>query len=93
MGNLHKSIDPSLRSRADYYEAKSLFEDKRDTLARVGEIDRALRTLRSENPEAVEAARADVPFRRSHGCHSQKNTGLTNFSIVMPIRDLPDMTG
>jgi len=67
MGNVYKPIDEELRAASEYSAARSLLEEKRKAMARVVEIDRALRNLCSENPTAVEFARAEIPFRRPQG--------------------------
>lgn len=64
MGNVYKPVDHSLRLSLEYSEARSLLEKKREAMARVAEIDRALRRLQGEDFDAVEAARIEIPFRR-----------------------------
>jgi hypothetical protein len=67
MGNVYKPVDHSLRLSSEYVEARSLFEEKREAMARVAEIDRALRRLQDEDSDAVAAARIEIPFRRPRG--------------------------
>ena len=56
-----------LRSTEAYTQARLLFDEKREVFTRLGEINRKLRDLHEEAPEAVVAARNDVPFRNPPG--------------------------
>lgn len=67
MGNVHRAAEPRLRQTDEYKTAKSLYEQHRLAQARIQEINRQLRKVRQEDPEAVRIAQADVPFRRPHG--------------------------
>jgi hypothetical protein len=67
MGNTYKPVDQRSRLTAEYSEARMLFEERRLAQTRVAEIDRALRKLSKEEPEAVQAARSEIPFRKPHG--------------------------
>jgi hypothetical protein len=67
MGNLYKPVEKRSRLTQEYAEARILFEERRLAQIRVAEIDRALREISEEEPEAVQVACWDVPFRRSPG--------------------------
>jgi len=67
LGNLYKPIDEGLRAASEYSEARSFPEEKRKAMARVVEIDRALRDLCGEDPAKVEVARGEIPSRRPQG--------------------------
>jgi hypothetical protein len=67
MGNVYKPVDRHWRSTAEYLEAKSLFEQRRQAQLRVAEIDRMLREIAYLHSAAVQVARSDIPFRRPHG--------------------------
>ena len=56
-----------------YIRARTLFDEKREVFSRLSEINRKLRDLHEEAPEAVVAARNDVPFRNPPG--RQKSVG------------------
>ena len=80
MGNVYRTVEQQLRQTAEYVEARMLFEERRLAQARVTEIDRALRTLSQEEPEAVQAARSEIPFRKPHGPQSRKQTAPASAS-------------
>lgn len=86
MGNVYKLAEPGMRIRAEYKEAASLFEEKRQAMARVAEIDRTLRKLSKEEPHAVEAARQEITFRKGHG---RKTRGEKAVAACTPIAALP----
>lgn len=44
-----------------------LFNEKREVFAKLSEINRKLRDLHEQSPDAVVAARNDVPFRNPPG--------------------------
>ena len=67
MGNVHRATEPRLQQTDEYKIAKSLYEQHRLAQARIQEINRQLRQMRQEDPEAVRVAQADVPFRQPHG--------------------------
>lgn len=50
-----------------YSRARSLFDEKREVFLRLGEINRKLRDLQEQEPDAVVTARSDVPFRNPPG--------------------------
>ena len=56
-----------VRSTDAYSQARSLFDEKREVFLRLGEINRRLRDLQERDPDAVVAARSDVPFRNPPG--------------------------
>jgi hypothetical protein len=56
-----------VRSTDAYSQARSLFDEKREVFLRLGEINRRLRDLQELAPDAVVAARTDVPFRNPPG--------------------------
>jgi hypothetical protein len=66
MGNVYKPVEGS-RLTVEYAEARMLFEERRQAQARVAEINRALRELSEAEPDAVQAARSEIPFRKPHG--------------------------
>jgi hypothetical protein len=67
MGNVYKPVEPRSRLAAEYAEAKILFEKRQRAMGRIAEIDRELRNLSKEDPEAVQAAQSDIPFRKLPG--------------------------
>lgn len=73
MGNIFKLLDHSSRLTAEYSEARMLFEERRQAQARVVDIDRALRELSKEDPEAVQAAHSEIPLRGRHGRTSPRS--------------------
>jgi hypothetical protein len=56
-----------LRSTDAYGEAKILFSEKREVFIKLSEINKKLRALHAASPEAVIAAKNDVPFRNPNG--------------------------
>ncbi len=93
MGNVYRPVNPGVRFSTEYAEAKALLEEHRHAKARVAEIDRILRELRNEDPDAVDAARAAVPFRGKHGSpHPGRKGAPAGVSIVVPIRSSQDFT-
>ncbi len=50
-----------------YSQARSLFDEKREVFLRLSEINRKLRDLQEQEPDAVVTARSDVPFRNPPG--------------------------
>lgn len=54
-----------------YSKAATLFEQKRELMKRLNEINRTVRDLRQQNADAVSVARADVPFRNTPGIRCQ----------------------
>lgn len=56
-----------VRATDAYSQARSLFDEKREVFLRLGEINRRLRDLQERDPDAVVAARSDVPFRNPPG--------------------------
>jgi hypothetical protein len=62
-----------VRTTDAYSQARSLFDEKREVFLRLGEINRRLRDLQERAPDAVVAARIDVPFRNPPG--RQKSEG------------------
>jgi hypothetical protein len=67
MGNVYRPVEQRARLTEEYAEAKMLFEERRLAQIRIAEIDRALREISGTEPEAVQVACWDVPFRRSPG--------------------------
>jgi hypothetical protein len=67
MRNIYKPVEKSWRLTPEYAEARMLFEERRLAQTRVAEIDFALRNLSKEEPEAVQAAHNEIPFRKPHG--------------------------
>jgi hypothetical protein len=59
--------DGTLRTSTNYLKAKELLQQKRAVLSRLNEINRLLRDLREQSPDAVSAANIDVPVRNSPG--------------------------
>lgn len=56
-----------VRATDAYSQARSLFDEKRAVFMKLSEINRKLRDLREQEPDAVLAARDDVPFRNPRG--------------------------
>jgi hypothetical protein len=56
-----------IRSTDAYGQAKLLFHEKREVFSKLTAINKKLRELHNEAPEAVVAARNDVPFRNPPG--------------------------
>jgi hypothetical protein len=56
-----------VRTTDAYSQARSLFDEKREVFLRLSEINRRLRDLQEQAPDAVVAARTDVPFRNPPG--------------------------
>jgi hypothetical protein len=67
MANFSSQLDKQLRSTDAYGKARLLFNEKREVFQRLNEINKKLRDLNTESPEAVIAARNDVPFRNPPG--------------------------
>lgn len=67
MENFSSRLAEQLRSTDAYGKAKVLFNEKREVFLKLTEINRKLRDLHSESPDAVIAARNDVPFRNRPG--------------------------
>ena len=62
-----------VRATEAYSQARSLFDEKREVFLRLGEINRRLRDLQERAPDAVVAARSDVPFRNLPGRQKSDN--------------------
>jgi hypothetical protein len=93
MGPIYKLAEPGMRLRAEYQEAALLLDEKRQVMARVVEIDRALRHLSKEEPQAVESARLEIPFRRSHGRKKREKKPVpAGAAMVVPPANRPDFT-
>ena len=93
MGNVYKSVDQGMRLGAEYSEAKMLFEERRLAQARVAEIDRTLRDMSEEHPEAVQVACWDIPFRKLHGRQkSAEKTIKAGAPTAAPLINRPDFT-
>jgi len=56
-----------VRTTDAYSQARVLFDEKREVFLRLSEINRRLRDLQELAPDAVIAARSDVPFRNPPG--------------------------
>lgn len=67
MANYSLPWAEQLRSTDAYEKAKLLFDEKREVFSKLTEINKKLRDLQIESPEAVVAARNDVPFRNPPG--------------------------
>jgi hypothetical protein len=93
MGNVYRPVGHGTRLAAEYSEARSLLEEKRSAMARIAEIDRMLRELSKEEPDAVEAARCEIPFRRGHDRKKAEEKAVpTKAPIAMPLINRPDFT-
>jgi hypothetical protein len=53
--------------KEEYAVAKKLYIEKREAEARLKEINRQLRVLSDMALEAVDQARIEIPFRKTHG--------------------------
>jgi hypothetical protein len=73
MENFLSQLDDQLRSTDAYGKAKLLFNEKREVFTKLNEINKKLRDLHTESPEAVIAARNDVPFRNPPGRQKLSN--------------------
>jgi hypothetical protein len=67
MTKIHTPQYEHVRSTDAYSRAKSLLDEKREVFLRLSEINRLLRDLNEREPDAVLAARNDVPFRNRPG--------------------------
>ena len=67
MENSSSRVNEQVRSTDAYGQANLLFHEKREVFTKLTEINRKLRDLHTEAPEAVIAARNDVPFRNPPG--------------------------
>jgi hypothetical protein len=62
------------RSSAHYARAAIIFNEKREILRRLSELNLELRNLTEQDADAVTAARMDVPFRHPAGRPKRLNT-------------------
>lgn len=58
---------PDVRENATYVRAARIFNEKREILQKLSELNRELRDLQDTDADAVAAARTDVPFRNRPG--------------------------
>ena len=65
----------AVRMTHAYSQARSLFDEKREVFLRLSEINRRLRNLQEQEPDAVVAARSDVPFRNPPGRQKSETGG------------------
>ena len=65
----------AVRMTDAYSQARSLFDEKREVFLRLSEINRRLRDLQEQEPDAVVAARSDVPFRNPPGRQKSETGG------------------
>lgn len=86
MNKFSQMDEGNVRVTAEYAEAKTLFEERQQAQARVVEIDRALRELRSAHPAIVDAIGIEIPLRRPRGKPAlPKHQGSTRKYIVEPV--------
>jgi hypothetical protein len=66
-----KTASSNIRYTDAYSKAKALYEEKRDLHAKLAATNIALRELSYLHADAVQIARADVPFRNRPGRNKQ----------------------
>jgi hypothetical protein len=60
----HSLPNADSRDSSVYARAAIIFKEKREIFCRLSELNLELRSLVKQDPDAVTAARMDVPFRR-----------------------------